>query len=164
MVALETNAYLEIFLVCLPRSSKHLANALPIDGNRLLHEYVLTLFDCLSKMNRPKAWRRRQDDHVSHTNGLLVSFETVDLVFLLHVRFQAVIFFKTIETAIHAVFKGISHGHELDIASGTECLIGGTGTPAAATDQRHLDGVTSLGKRATLDGKAAQCRCTADDR
>ncbi|GIT38365.1 MAG: hypothetical protein Ct9H300mP7_2860 [Verrucomicrobiota bacterium] len=33
MVALETNAYLEIFLVCLPRSSQHLANALPIDGN-----------------------------------------------------------------------------------------------------------------------------------
>ena len=151
MVALQADADLEVFLLGLPRGCQHLANALAIDSHRLLHEDVLALLDCLGKVNRPKARRRRQDDHVGHADGLLVGVETDELVLLLHVRLQAVFSFQPLVAAVHAVAERIGHGNEFNVAGGAEGLISRSGATATAADQRHLDGVTGLGERSALN-------------
>ena len=92
MMALQANADLKVFLFGLCGGGQHLADALAVDGHRLLHEDVLALLDRLGKVDRPKARGRRQDHHVGHADGFFVGIETDELILLFHVRFQAVIF------------------------------------------------------------------------
>ena len=160
MMALETNADFQVFLLGFLRGGQHLADTLAVDGHRLLHKNIFALLDRLGKMDRSEARRSRQDYHVGHADGFFVGIETDELVLVLHVRLQAVIFLQPLEAAVHAILEGIGHGDELDVARRAEGLVGRSGATAAAADQRHLDRVTGLGERAALDGQAAQ-RCRA---
>ena len=115
MVALKANADFKVFLLGLLRGCQYLANPLAIDCNWFLHENMLALLDCLGEVNRPKSRRRCENGHIRHLDSILVGIETDEFVLFFDLGLDAMFSLQTFLATIHAILKGIGHGHEFNV-------------------------------------------------
>src|SRR5690606_34950462 len=122
--------------------SEDLPHARGIDCDRLLHEHVLALLDCLLEVNRTEAGRRGENRDVAERERLLVGIESHETPILRHVDAVRKAPGELLVRAFETIFESVRHRDQLDRPTAhAERLCSSTRTTAAASDERDLDRV-----------------------
>src|SRR5262249_10215841 len=129
---------------------QHLADAGPVDGDRLLGKELLARLDRRLDVEGPEPGRRGQHHQVAAVDHLLVGVEAdegsvVGNVELLLANWSGP---DALSAILEVILENVAHRVELDVVAGPRDLadvLGCSGAPAAATDQSDLDGVAAGG-------------------
>ena len=141
VAALETDDHLELLLVGhLCRRQADLG-AKAVDAHRLLHEDVLPRLHRFLEVERPEAGGRREDDHVTVLEDLLVGIDPLEAPIL--GAFDLVLhLLDGPQGTVDAVAEGIADSGQLDVRPRhRERLLEGTGATAAGADEADADDV-----------------------
>src|SRR5665213_1980939 len=141
MMALKSDADLEVLFLGFLDGGQEFANALGIGRHRLFRKDVLALLDGVLEMNRPKSRRRRDDDQVgAGVDRLLIGVEADKLMIVLDIDLVAVLALERVVRTLEAIFKRVGHRDQFDRPlRGAQRLPGGAASATAAADERDLD-------------------------
>ena len=162
VMALESDAHLEILPPGLFGGGQDLADAGGVGGQGFFHEGVLARLDGVVEMERPEARGRGVDDHVhAAVDGPLVGVEPDEPPLRRHVdlRLQAAggaladpaAAGQVLQACLEPVLEGVGHGPELDRPGGAQRLGGGPGAAVSTAEQGHLDFVAAGGMGGSAD-------------
>ena len=166
VAAHQPDADLQILLLGQLGQREQPARARAIDGRRLFHEDVESLFDGIREVDSTKCTRRRENHHVARVeavHGLLISVEANELALLGHIDLLRILLLDAFITAGQSLRKYIGHGHELNRAARCgQRIDGSTGPASATTHQGHLNRVIlsrkTCGTTAAATSEAAAMR------
>jgi hypothetical protein len=134
MMALESDANLEVLAFGFGGGSEDFADAWGVHSHGFLHEDVLALADGFLEMDRAKTGRCCQNDHIGERDGFFVGVKTDELAVGGDVYLGAMRFLQVFEGAVETVFEGVGHGNQLG-AWDIECLACRTRTASTTPDQ-----------------------------
>ena len=157
VTALQTDADHEVFLFGDLIGSQKAPHAGGIGRHRLFTKDVLTSADGVIELLGLES-RRRGDHHEVGTgiDGLFVTAQAAENLFLNHVHLFAVLTFQVGNGALALFGIHIGHGHQTGVARRVHDLADSASTPAAATHEGHADGIAHRRMRHALDRQLAQ--------